>query len=93
MAEVSDIAVYQKLTQIADDLEAMAAEGASLVGDAALGAAVRTVRGLSAHHVRQRRAVGQLAIGDPRAAWRAGPKHGCLQHRTAQTGGALEGPG
>ena len=29
MAEVSDIAVYQKLTQIADDLEAMAAEGAS----------------------------------------------------------------
>ena len=47
MAEVSDIAVYQKLTQIADDLEAMAAEGASLVGDAALGAAVRTVRGMA----------------------------------------------
>ena len=47
MAEVSDIAVYQKLTEIADDLEAMAAQGASLVGDAALSTAARTVRGMA----------------------------------------------
>ena len=48
MAEVTDIAVYQKLSEIADELDAMAAEGASLVGDAALGTAARTVRGMAA---------------------------------------------
>ena len=47
MAQVSDIAVYQKLTELADELEAMAAEGASLVGEAALGTAARTVRGMA----------------------------------------------
>jgi hypothetical protein len=47
MAEVSDIAVYQKLTAIADELDQMAAEGASLVGDAALTTAARTVRGMA----------------------------------------------
>jgi hypothetical protein len=47
MAEVTDIAVYQKLTEIADELDSMAAEGATLVGEAALGAAVRTVRGMA----------------------------------------------
>jgi hypothetical protein len=47
MAEVSDIAVYEKLAQVADELEAMAAEGASLVGDAALSTAARTVRGMA----------------------------------------------
>jgi len=47
MAEVTDIAVYQKLTELADDLDAMAAEGASLVGEAALTTAARTVRGMA----------------------------------------------
>ena len=47
MAEVSDIAVYQKLSQIADELEDMVAEGASLVGEAALGTASKTVRGMA----------------------------------------------
>ena len=47
MAEVTDIAVYQKLTEIADELDLVAAQGASLVGDAALTTAARTVRGMA----------------------------------------------
>jgi hypothetical protein len=47
MAEVSDIAVYQKLSAIADELDQMASEGATLVGDAALTTAGRTVRGMA----------------------------------------------
>lgn len=47
MADVSDIEIYQKLSEIADDLEAMAARGASLAGDAALTTAVRTIRGMA----------------------------------------------
>ena len=47
MAQVNDIAVYQKLTEIADELDAMAAQGATLVGDAALSTAARTVRGMA----------------------------------------------
>ncbi|HEV7386225.1 MAG TPA: hypothetical protein VGN89_15185 [Phenylobacterium sp.] len=47
MTEVSDIAVYQKLTAIADELDQMAAEGATLVGNAALTTAARTVRGMA----------------------------------------------
>ena len=47
MAQVNDITVYQKLTEIADELDALAAAGASLVGDAALGTAARTVRGMA----------------------------------------------
>jgi hypothetical protein len=47
MAEVSDIAVYQKLTAIADELDQMAAEGATMVGNAALTTASRTVRGMA----------------------------------------------
>jgi len=47
MAQVSDIAVYQKLSQIADELDLMAADGASLVGEAALLTAARTVRGMA----------------------------------------------
>jgi hypothetical protein len=47
MAKVSDIAVYQKLTELADELDDMAAEGASLVGEAALSTAARTVRGMA----------------------------------------------
>jgi hypothetical protein len=47
MAQVSDIAVYQKLSQVADELDLMAADGASLVGEAALLTAARTVRGMA----------------------------------------------
>jgi hypothetical protein len=47
MTDVSDIEVYQKLAEIADDLEAMAAKGATLVGNAALTTAARTVRGMA----------------------------------------------
>lgn len=47
MAEVSDIAVYQKLSQIADELDQMASQGATLVGDAALGTASKAVRGMA----------------------------------------------
>lgn len=47
MAEVSDITVYQKLIEIADDLDILTAQGATLVGDAALTTASRTVRGMA----------------------------------------------
>ncbi|HEX2815093.1 MAG TPA: hypothetical protein VHN39_01770 [Phenylobacterium sp.] len=47
MAEISDIAVYQKLTELADELDQMAAEGASLVGGVALETAAKTVRGMA----------------------------------------------
>jgi hypothetical protein len=47
MAEVSDIAVYQKLTELADELDDMAAQGASLVGNAALTTASHNVRGMA----------------------------------------------
>ena len=44
---VSDIQVYQKLTATADELEQLAAEGAGLVGEAALLTAATTVRGMA----------------------------------------------
>lgn len=44
---VSDIQVYQKLTAMADELEQLADQGATLVGDAALTTASRTVRGMA----------------------------------------------
>lgn len=47
MAETSDIAVYQKLTEVADELDQMAADGASLVGVVALETASKTVRGMA----------------------------------------------
>jgi hypothetical protein len=47
MAEISDIAVYQKLSEIADELDQMASDGATLVGEAALGTASKTVRGMA----------------------------------------------
>ena len=55
---VSDIQVYQKLTAIADELDQLASEGASLVGDAALTTAARTVRGMAS-------AVYQHIMGRP----------------------------
>lgn len=45
MVEAPDIAVYQKLTELADELDEMAARGASLVGNAALTTASRNLRG------------------------------------------------
>ena len=47
MTEVTDISVYQKLTAVADDLDHMASKGASLIGNAALTTAARTVRGMA----------------------------------------------
>jgi hypothetical protein len=47
MTDVTDIEVYQKLTEIADDLDQMAQQGATLVGNAALTTAARTVRGMA----------------------------------------------
>jgi hypothetical protein len=47
MAQVTDIAVYQKLAEIADELDDAAAQGATLVGEAALLTAARTVRGMA----------------------------------------------
>jgi hypothetical protein len=47
MAQTSDIAVYQKLIEIADELDEMAAQGATLVGGAALDTASRNVRGMA----------------------------------------------
>jgi hypothetical protein len=47
MPYTTDIAVYQKLTEIADELDEMAAQGATLVGGAALMTASRNVRGMA----------------------------------------------
>jgi hypothetical protein len=47
MSVVTDIEVYQKLCAVAEDLDALAAQGASLIGDAALNTAARTVRGMA----------------------------------------------
>ena len=47
MAEVSDIAVYQKLSEVADELDHLASEGVSVVGEVALNTAAKTVRGMA----------------------------------------------
>lgn len=47
MAETTDIAVYQKLMEMADDLDQMLAEGTTLVGEVALTTASKTVRGMA----------------------------------------------
>jgi len=47
MAQVSDIAVYQKLSELADELDQLASQGASLVGETALLTAAKTVRGMA----------------------------------------------
>jgi hypothetical protein len=47
MAGLSDIAVYQKLTEVADDLDELILQGPSLVGNAALSTASRNVRGMA----------------------------------------------
>jgi hypothetical protein len=47
MPEASDIAVYQKLSEMADELDAMVTQETTLVGNAALSTAARTVRGMA----------------------------------------------
>jgi len=47
MSAVTDIEVYQTLCVVADDLDSMAARGATLIGEAALQTAARTVRGMA----------------------------------------------
>ena len=47
MSQVSDITVYQKLCAVADELDELATQGATLVGDAALTTAALTVRGMA----------------------------------------------
>lgn len=47
MSGASDIAVYQRLIEIADELDTLAAQGASLVGNAALTTTSRNVRGVA----------------------------------------------
>lgn len=47
MSEVTDIAVYQKLTEMADELDEMAAKGATFVGNAAVTTASRNLRGVA----------------------------------------------
>ena len=44
---VSDIEVYQRLSAMADELDQLAADGATLVGEAALVTAAATVRGMA----------------------------------------------
>ena len=58
MAHTTDIAVYQKLTEIADELDDAAAQGATPGARRPCWTAARTVRGmanggLQAHHVRE----------------------------------------
>jgi len=47
MAETSDIAVYQKLSEMADELDEIALQGASIVGNAAVTTASRNLRGMA----------------------------------------------
>jgi hypothetical protein len=44
---ISDIAVFRKLAAVADELDKLASEGASLIGNAALTTAAMTVRGMA----------------------------------------------
>lgn len=43
----TDLEVYQHLTRTAEELEALAARSATLVGDTALRTAAQTVRGMA----------------------------------------------
>src|SRR5262249_708300 len=47
MTDVTDIEVYQQLTEIADDLDLMGQRGPSLAGGADATTAARTVRGMA----------------------------------------------
>lgn len=47
MADLTDIEVYQKLTEMADELDEMAVRGPSLVGNAAVTTASRNLRGMA----------------------------------------------
>jgi hypothetical protein len=47
MGELSDLEVYRRLTAAADELDALAGESASLVGETALKTAAMSVRGMA----------------------------------------------
>lgn len=44
---LTDLEVYQHLTRTAEELESLAARGASLIGETALRTAAQTVRGMA----------------------------------------------
>jgi hypothetical protein len=47
MSPLTDREVYQRLTSVADELERMAEQGASLIGETALVTAAQSVRGMA----------------------------------------------
>jgi GrpB-like predicted nucleotidyltransferase (UPF0157 family) len=47
MTGISDIVVYQKLTEVADELDELVLQGVTHVGNAALTTASRNVRGMA----------------------------------------------
>lgn len=47
MNPLSDLEIYQRLVTLADELEAMRAQGVSLIGGAALESASRTLTGMA----------------------------------------------
>lgn len=59
---VSDIEVYQKLAAVAGELETLSAQGASLIGDAALTTAAMSVRGMAHAVYEQIMAQGEAAL-------------------------------
>jgi hypothetical protein len=60
--QISDIEVYQKLSAVAAELQLMAAQGTSLVGEAALTTAAMTVQGMAAAVYEQIMAEGSEAL-------------------------------
>lgn len=48
MNPVSDLEIYKRFTEIAEEFDRMAAQGVSLVGGTALSTACRTLRGMAA---------------------------------------------
>jgi hypothetical protein len=47
MSPISDLEVYKRLAEVAEEFERMQAQGPSLVGGAALNTASRTLRGMA----------------------------------------------
>ena len=47
MGPISDLEIYQRLAEIAEEFDRMQAAGVSLVGGAALNTACRTLRGMA----------------------------------------------
>lgn len=47
MTPASDLEIYQRFVAMADELEALARRGVSLIGGTAVSTAVRTLRGMA----------------------------------------------